>query len=259
MRLVIYVNILIYVSDGKFFLMETSDTSKQSKLGIDYLDEIPPKKCENNQDLIVHNLELALRGYNAVEGDQFSENGDDPGFKNQIFKGSYYDKDAGATCVYNNIKQYAAINCGDFSKRGKYRTIQKYQEAKSGAIENSVEVGLSLGVDVLFGLISNFKSTFSTTYGQNTTFSKEKKFFNDFKGEIYLNEARCQVFTVRINKLKPNFTEEFLSALKNLENAAKSPESDKSRKAIKDFFTNNFGTHYLDDTDMGASMTTENR
>ena len=36
MRLVIYVNILIYVSDGKFFLMETSDTSKESKLGIDY-------------------------------------------------------------------------------------------------------------------------------------------------------------------------------------------------------------------------------
>ena len=198
-----------------------------------------------------------MRGYNVIQGSRFT-NGNNPGFKDSIFEGTFTDA-GGKTCTYSNVKQFAATFCKKVGNQESYRNYQEYQEAKSGAIENSVEVGFSLGVDVLFGLISNFKSTFSTIHGQNTTFSKEKKFFNDFKGEIYLNEARCQVFTVRINKLKPNFTEEFLSALKNLENAAKSPESDKSRKAIKDFFTNNFGTHYLHDTDMGASMTTENR
>ena len=89
---------------------------------------------------------------------------------------------------------------------------------------------------------------------------KEKKFFSESNGEIYMNKAECVIYEVRISEtLKPTFTDNFISALKKLETAAKTPESPSSKLIINDFFTREFGTHYMSDVFMGASLTTENR
>ena len=75
-----------------------------------------------------------------------------------------------------------------------------------------------------------------------------------------MNKARCEVYEVRISSLtKPKFTSDFISALKRVETAAKSPDSASSKEAMKEFFTEQFGTHYMSTVFMGASMTTENR
>ena len=222
--------------------------------------------CGNNRNPIP-NLESALRGYNVVQGNQFFQNGNDPGFKNTIFKGSFKDQDAGddERCIYNNIKQYEATFCKKSGNSRSYRSYKDYQEAKSGSVSNSASVSasLSVGANLPFGLssfISSFEATSSFMSSSTSEFSKERKFFSESKGEIYMNKAQCEVFEVRIsNNLKPTFTEDFIIALKNLENAAKTPESSTSKKAMKDFFTRDFGTHYMSSVFMGASMTTENR
>jgi len=217
-------------------------------------------KCGNNRNPIP-NLESALRGYNVIQGNRFSSKGNDPGFKSTIFKGTFKDPAAGdEMCTYSNIKQYEATYCRKLGISQSYRSYLNYQEAKTSSVKNSNKVGGSFSAGSLFSFITNFEATASLNRTSNTEFSKEKKFFSESKGEIYMNKARCEVYEVRISSsLKPEFTDDFISALKYLENAAKNPESADSKEAMKEFFTKQFGTHYMSEVFMGASMTAENR
>merc|ERR1712242_445844 len=157
-------------------------------------------------------------------------------------------------------KQYEATYCKKSGSSQSYRSYQDYQEAKTGSVANSASVSASVTTGGLFSFITSFEATAEASSMSESEFSKEKKFFSESKGEIYMNKAQCEVFEVRISSsLKPEFTSDFISALKRLENAAKSPDSAASKVAMKEFFTEQYGTHYMSNVFMGASMTTENR
>ena len=217
-------------------------------------------KCGNNRNPIP-NLESALRGYNVIEGNRFFSEGSDPGFKNTIFKGTFKDPAAGdEMCTYSNIKQYETTYCKTLGISQSYRSYLSYQEAKTSSVTNSNKVGASFSAGSLFSFITNLEATASLNRTSKTEFSKEKQFFSESKGEIYMNKARCEVYEVRISSsLKPEFTDDFISALKYLESAVKSSDSASSKEAMKKFFTKQFGTHYMSSVFMGASMTAENR
>ena len=114
--------------------------------------------CGNNRDPIV-NLDSALRGYNVIEGNQFSQKGNDPGFKSKIFVGSYDpaapdDPDAsGDKCTYSNIQQFEATYCKKSGNSRSYRSYQDYQEAKTGSVANSVSVSASVSAGGLASFI----------------------------------------------------------------------------------------------------------
>merc|ERR1712242_451640 len=157
-------------------------------------------------------------------------------------------------------KQYEATYCKKSGSSQSYRSYQDYQEAKTGSVANSASVSASVTTGGLFSFTTSFEATAEASSMSESEFSKEGKFFSESKGEIYMNKAQCEVFEVRISSsLKPEFTSDFISALKRLENAAKSPDSAASKVAMKEFFTEQFGTHYMSEVFMGASMTTENR
>merc|ERR1712242_41985 len=157
-------------------------------------------------------------------------------------------------------KQYEATYCKKSGSSQSYSSYQDYQEAKTGSVANSASVSASVSTGGLFSFITSFEATSSLDTSSESEFSKEKKFFSESKGEIYMNKAQCEVYEVRISSsTKPEFTSDFISALKSLENAAKSPDSAASKVAMKEFFTEQFGTHYMSNVFMGASMTTENR
>ena len=267
----IYIGILCLVPIISGRASVTPEDPKDTSPDPEFLGSIPISvaailgPCGNNRDPIP-NLDSALRGYNVIQGNQFFPHGNDPGFKLKIFKGSY-DPDApddpdasGDKCTYSNIQQFEATYCKKSGNSRSYRSYQDYQEAKTGSVANSVSVSASVSAGGLASFISSFEATSSFSSSTESEFSKEKKFFSEEKGEIYMNKAQCEVFEVRISSLtKPKFTSDFISALKNLENAAKSPDSAASKVAMKEFFTEQFGTHYMSSVFMGASMTTENR
>ena len=203
-----------------------------------------------------------ILGYNVVQGNQFFENGPDPGFKHPIFEGTYKDPSVGGDerCIYRFISQNTITFCKTSVEKNVYRSYKDYQKAKTGSVENSDDVSASLGTGGLWSFIMSFTATASTKLKSDSSFNTERKFFSESKGEIYMNRARCEVFEVDILKhLKPAFTSDFILALKELEHAAKHPSSSESQESMKDFFTEQYGTHYMSKVFMGASMTTENR
>ena len=127
--------------------------------------------CGNNRDPIP-NLESALRGYNVIQGNQFFSNGNDPGFKNTIFEGTFIDPDAGdERCTYSNINQYEATFCQKSGSSQSYRSYQDYQEAKTGSVANSVSVSASVSAGGLASFISSFEATSSFSSSKETEFS----------------------------------------------------------------------------------------
>jgi len=78
-------------------------------------------------------------------------------------------------------------------------------------------------------------------------------------GEIYMNDIRCQLFTVSTNDfVQPVFTKNFVNGVKTLYEAAKNPQSDESKRKTASFIKE-FGTDYMETTFFGATLSLESR
>ena len=76
---------------------------------------------------------------------------------------------------------------------------------------------------------------------------------------MFINKAKCLVSRVSINKYsKAEFTKSFISALRQLQIAAKNPYDENSKEERKQFIKE-YGTHYFDKCFMGSSLTTVTR
>ena len=107
----------------------------------------------------------------------------------------------------------------------------------------------------------SYKNTKASRFskGRESDYEKQEKYFENNNGEVYLNQAKCLVYRVSINKFaKAVFTEPFINALKQLQKAAKNPNRESSKRVRKDFIRE-YGTHFFDKCFLGASITTITR
>ncbi len=93
----------------------------------------------------------------------------------------------------------------------------------------------------------------SASYSRTTSESSIYKTFVEQKGEVYTARATCFKMDVAVQAhVRPLFTSGFYSSLVKLDEAAVGPEW--KRKEAYVAFARSYGTHYMTETDFGASI-----
>jgi len=207
----------------------------------------------------VPNMGAALVGYNPMVGNRFS--GTDPGFRNAIFEPTEVSDD-GQLSAHPSINWKDDINCNINSGTRVIRNYRQYREEKSGSLSFSEQSQKAFSLNVPFiSLLTNFEHKLS---GKQSTrksrqYKNEVDFFKETKGEIYINEARCEVYKISVDAFhEPKFTPGFVSAMRALHKSAANPTSRRSKRTLKKFIAN-FGTHFMSEAWLGATLITETR
>ena len=183
------------------------------------------------------NVGYAFRGYNIFIGNPFhADTHGDPGFKLPIFKASQYGR-TNADMSYrlpDGLFGYKKQICKLDSQSKEISNEKSYQD------DLLVKVDLSLDA----GDMSPVSFTANSEYKKKTSkMSKNNHLF-------VKTENTCNVFELQLNQnVPPKFTDGFLVAAKRLEDTF-------DRHAYLDF-VNDFGTHYISKTHMGARYAVE--
>ncbi len=92
-----------------------------------------------------------------------------------------------------------------------------------------------------------------SAFTANGDFKNNVNFFTKQSGIVTMNQAFCSVYTVKISQtLPPQFHPGFIEMLRNLQDATDGDENAKDEAAKH--LIENFGTHYLKFSEMGARI-----
>ena len=187
----------------------------------------------------VPNLSQCMYGYNPFEMDRFTRAKPDPGIRSRIFepKKSFVDYPDDIIC---SIQQTTTVvsTLTDFLSTVNGNSI--FEE--SGSENSNQDIPL-----FPFSLFVSYQKSKSSKYKnrEESDFERQRSFFQESQGEAYINQAKCLVSRVSINRgAKAYFTESFKNALRMLHIAAKNPNNDSSKKARINFIQE-YGTHYF--------------
>ena len=116
----------------------------------------------------------------------------------------------------------------------------------SSSFDESGSENFNLDVP-LFSLFVSYKQSKSSKYSNrvDSNFETQSQYFEQNKGEAYINQAKCIVSRVEIEKnAQAQFWEGFVNGLRQLLLATKEP-NDEKRRQIRVEFIKNYGTHYF--------------
>jgi len=209
----------------------------------------------------VPNMDAALVGYNPVLSNTLLAS--DPGMKATIFAPTFTRPAPDNRVEVNpNILYFDDIHCQMSRSTQVVSSYQEYAKQRTGSFKfQSTETKSSSFKIPLFSLLINYERKQSETKSSSTdsSFQNDVKFFKEQGGEVYLNQAKCQVFKVQIDDFaKPVFSDGFVRAIKVLADEAADPKR-HAKKAELRRFIRNFGTHYLSKSWLGATLTVESR
>jgi len=205
----------------------------------------------------IPNLGAALVGYNPIIGNSLIKGNSDPGLRGPIFTPTY-KMDDGRYNLNSFIHAEEALNCQVNGQTDVVKSYEDYRKKKSGSYsftehgENMFDMNLPF-----FSWLINFDYSESKIKSTEETRESERemKFFRDANGEIYINQAKCETHRIVIDNFEPPiFSAQFLSGMRRLHKAAANPTSNKSKR-----FISTFGTHYMAESWLGASFTSETR
>jgi len=210
----------------------------------------------------VPNMNLCMYGYDPFEMDRFTKGKPDPGVRKRIFEPTKFSTERNRMVVNDFVDHGADINCNVQESTTVVNTMTDFMRTTSGnnIFEEYGSSSSSLSVP-LFSLFVSYKREKSSrnSQRQESDFEKQSNFFEKNNGEAYINKAKCLVYRVSINQYaKAEFTVSFISALRQLQIAAKNPNKDISKRERINFIRE-FGTHYFDKCFLGASITTITR
>ena len=198
-----------------------------------------------------------MKGYNPLFGNLLEAGSADPGTRSQIFELNdpdnqdyeFIDVDIDKNCVVNNQES-------SYQHQYAYSSKKLGSSAKSSGVAAAFSGSASIPIEEFIVNVGAAVGS-SSSSSSESSFNDEKDFFSKSSGEIYMNEMRCQLYTVSINQfVQPNFTKNFENGVISLNEAANNI-GDSSKKTIK--FIEEFGTHYTQKSFFGASLTLESR
>ena len=194
-------------------------------------------RCEVS---ILPNVGYAFRGYNILFGNPFHADTDgDPGFRLPIFKASHYGR-RNAEMKYrlpNGVHGYMKQICKVDTQSKEITNEKSYQDDLIRRVGGGIGGGLlNLILPIAFSANAAYQRT-------SHKIAKEQHLF-------VKTENTCNVFELILDKSSPPmFTDGFLQAAKRL-------EDDEDAHAYADFLKD-YGTHYLEKTNLGARYAVE--
>ena len=198
----------------------------------------------------VRHLYAAMSGYDPIIGNPH-DSIVDPGVKARIFR---HDCETG---YYDFISEVTNdLNCNsDFTMRT-INSLEEYDSERTGS--NSFAFSVSVSVSSSFWGVD---ASASASYARATNSDERaaETVFEEYNGEIVLAEAICITESVSIaDTVRPVFTENFINHLIAMDEASVSDDTTLQRTAVKSFI-NEFGTHFMKKTKLGAQLTYERR
>ena len=205
------------------------------------------------------NIALSMYGYDPFEMDRFTKGKTDPGVKKRIFEPMKFSKERNAMIPHDFFDYANDVNCDVHETTTVVDTMRDLMSATSGSntLFESGSSKRSKKISIMPYFI-NYQELKSSIYSEQvkSDYEKQREYFENHHGEMFINKAKCLVFRVSINKYaKAEFTKSFISALTHLQIAAKRPHDEKSKEE-RIRFIQEYGTHFLDKCFMGASITT---
>lgn len=209
----------------------------------------------------VPNMGAALVGYNPFIGNRLLPDQSDPGMRNYIFS-PMYEREDGRFDVNNFLHWGDATFCKSGSESRVVTNYEQYRKQKIGSslFDEYSEQTSSLNIP-FFSWLINYKKAESERRSSSwgSSFEREQRFFGESQGEIHMNEVKCEAYRIAVDDfLPPVFTPAFIYAMRSLQRAAKNPASRRSKRTLRKFF-GAYGTHYMKETFLGASMITETK
>ena len=206
--------------------------------------------CVPTKDKDALGVYAAMTGYDPIIGNP-NDGLVDEGAKARIFlhdcKWGYYSfvSDVGTD-----------LNCAaDFSMRT-ITTLDAYDNERTSSNKFAASASISASGKV-FGAKTSVKASYA--YASNKNQRSVEKVLNEYGGEVVIAESTCITESVSIaDNVRPVFTEDFINHLKVLDSAA-ATENIASQKDAMRAFINEFGTHFMRTTKLGAQIIYERR
>jgi len=196
------------------------------------------------------NLNASFHGYNPLYGNLLQAGSADPGTRSKIFEAALDDE---------SIDINFDKNCAADNRESIYQSMYEYNLKKIGSFAHSAELSKSFSSENLNISIGELKVNVQAALEGQSSLDNETLIFRHHAGEIYLNEVRCQLYTVSINEfVDQSFTSNFKNGTKQLDKAIKS-KNQTEINIISRLFIEEFGTHFMQTTYMGASLAIESR
>ena len=191
-----------------------------------------------------------MSGYDPIIGNPH-DSVIDPGVKARIF---LHDCDSG---YYNFISEVTNdLNCdSDFTMRS-ITSLEAYDRERTGSNSFAFSVAVSVS-----GSFWGIDASASASYARATNSDERaaETVFEEYNGEIVLAESTCITESVSIaDSVRPVFTRNFVNHLMILDEASASDDTALQRSSVKNFI-NEFGTHFMKTTKLGAQLTYERR
>ena len=191
-----------------------------------------------------------MAGYDNFIGNPF-DTIVDPGAKSTIFlpdcDGGFYDFISTA---------YHDINCNsDFSMRT-FTEMSAYDTERTQSVEASLSGSVSIAAKTW---TTSLKASASFSRATNSDERAAHKVLSAKKGEIVLAEATCITETISIaEEVRPMFSKAFINHLVKLDKVSSSGNEKEKENIVREFI-HEFGTHFMQETKLGASLTYERR
>jgi hypothetical protein len=138
-----------------------------------------------------------------------------------------------------------------------FRNFQQYDDYRKSSAQFASSETVTVTTGILF-----WKSKFSAaaTQAENSESAKMKKFFQETNGEVYISEASCQTYTMKVRpSVHLNFTKGFENQLRFLHYASKLPIGNRTANTLFKKFVEHYGTFYVSSVSMGAKLWIESR
>ncbi|XP_047127224.1 uncharacterized protein LOC100215169 [Hydra vulgaris] len=207
------------------------------------------------------NIVSTMTGYNILKGNPFTTTQtSDPGFSSgYIFVPTYRTED-GTYALHDGVTVRQTLQCSLTSSTDVITTLNSYvnkiQKKSSygrtftSNLEYEVKLEAKMG-DVGAEVSTTIPPLIESSFSSSNEYRDNKDFFTKKKGVLALRDATCATYTVRISPYKPPpFSEGFKIALQSL-NDSIGKSTEEIKESFNDFIRE-FGTHFLQQTTMGA-------
>lgn len=221
--------------------------------------------CESTW-LSYPNLNAALFGIdqpslNPVPNDFISE----PGVRAQIFQATYRD-DTGSMSQYDFVQTIDDLRCTSKFDEYYFSTFEEVIEGWSSFEESGRGIGGS-GTDVTVEIpeVGSVSTTIPPKFSRSHSKSHEaagmEQHFNSEQGSVAHSRAECSIYRVLLDIYNPSlkFYSGFESALLYIDSVVRNGGSAKEKKAVGNWFVNQYGTHFARNSQMGSAIAFETR
>ncbi|XP_012563000.1 uncharacterized protein LOC100205745 [Hydra vulgaris] len=200
------------------------------------------------------NIVSIMTGYNILQGNPFtSSHTSDPGFSTGYIFVPTYKTPSGSYALHGGVTVRQTVQCSLSSSSDTITTLNDYakkigsKSSQGTTFTSNLEFEVSAELKGV-GVKTTIPPLVDAAFSSSNEYRNNELFFSQKRGVLTLRDATCATYTVRISPFDPPpFSDGFVNSLIRLNNTDES-----KREAVVNDFIREFGTHFLQQTTMGA-------